>query len=351
MSEDRAVRLALLGCGWIARNRLRQIGPDGLAEVVMVVDPQPEACIGSDDWAPGARIETCASAFDAVEVDAVMISTPSGLHAGQAMTLLERGIPVFVQKPVGVSAAEVARVLDAAARHDLPLDTDLCYRHLQSAGAVRQQLRDGAIGRPYYIEGRFHNAYRPSARWSTDLRLAGGGALMDLGIHLIDLVTWLTGRQVAMRDVHLRNRGRPVAADELEDFARLDLRLDDGVEVELLCSWDASIGRDAEIRLTVYGDNGTLELVNRDGSFFDFDARRCFGTWVDHLAADTADGWQAGPLRHWLQRVRCRARYAEPEGVRQTAALIDAAYTLGRPTAAVAEPARPRLAAVLNGST
>ncbi|MFU8814917.1 MAG: Gfo/Idh/MocA family protein [Pseudomonadales bacterium] len=334
------VRLALLGCGWIARNRLRQIATDGLAEVVAVIDPSAEACAGIHDLAPAARVQTDAAALDLEQVDGVMISTPTGLHAEQAVELLRRGVPVFVQKPLGISTVEVAQVLEAAARSDVPVETDLCYRHLRSARALRSELGNRTVGKPFYIEGCFHNAYRPNARWSVERRLAGGGALMDLGIHLLDLLSWVTGQRVFLGGVQLRHRGVQPGAADVEDFARLDLSLEDGAEVRLLSSWDASTGRDAEIRLCIYGANGNLELINRDGSFFDFDARRCFGTWVDHLATDVSDDWQAGPLRHWLRQVRERAGYEEPAGVRQTAAIIDEAYKLGRPDAAAELPKR-----------
>lgn len=330
MSAPPPVRLGLLGCGWIARNRLRQIAAQRLAEVVLVVDPAPEVCAAVAEWAPSARVEADLQALTEGAVEGVMISTPSGLHAEQAVTLLEHGLPVFVQKPLGISAAEVARVLDAGACSNVPVDTDLCYRHLQSARALREALREDSIGRPFYIEGCFHNAYRPNASWSVEPRLAGGGALMDLGVHLIDLVVWLTGQRAGLRDAHLRQRGRRLADAAVEDFARLDLKLDGDVDVQLISSWDASSGRDADIRLTIYGEYGNLELINRAGSFFDFDARRCFGTWVDALAEDSSDQWQAGPLRQWLHAVRGRSGYREPAAVRDTAALIDAAYSLGR---------------------
>jgi predicted dehydrogenase len=326
VSEQRPVRLALLGCGWIAQSRMRQIAADGMAEVVALIDPSAAACAAFHAQAPGARVEHDLRVLTRDCVDAVMISTPTGLHAEQAVALLKQGLPVFVQKPLGISAAEVTRVLDAAARNDLPIDTDFCYRDLAGARAVRAEIAAAAVGRPYYVEACFHNAYRPSARWSSDPRLAGGGALMDLGIHLIDLVGWVTGQGAVLRDVHLRRRGRWLEYGEVEDFAKVELRLDDGAEAQIVTSWDASTGRDALIRLTVYGENGTLELANRDGSFFHFDARHYRGTRVDHLAADDSDDWQAGPLRRWLQHVRERAGHREPDGVRRTAAIIDSAY-------------------------
>jgi len=171
-------------------------------------------------------------------------------------------------------------------------------------------------------------------------RLAGGGALLDLGIHLVDLVVWLTGQRASLADVRLRQRGRRLAEGGIEDFARLDLELEGDVDVRLVTSWDASTGRDADIRLTLFGEHGNLELVNRAGSFFDFDARRCGGTAVEHLASDSSDRWQAGPLRSWLHAVRSRAGYREPAGIRQTAALLDAAYRLGRLPAVGAAIAR-----------
>jgi predicted dehydrogenase len=324
------VRLALLGCGWIAQNRLRQIADDRLAEVVLAVDPSPEACTAVADWTPDARVAPDPRVIGRESADAVMISTPTGLHAEQAVAILKRGLPVFVQKPLGISATEVARVLATAARSDVPVETDLCYRHLDSARALREQLQAESIGRVFYVEGCFHNAYRPNAQWSEEPALAGGGALMDLGIHLIDLVVWLTGQQATLCDVHLRQRGRHLVEGGIEDFARVDLKLDRDVDVRLVSSWDASTGLDADMRLTFYGENGNLELVNRAGSFFDFDARRCRGTQVDHLAEDASDRWQGGPLRDWLRAVRSRAAYREPAGIRQTTALIDAAYCLGR---------------------
>jgi predicted dehydrogenase len=100
--------------------------------------------------------------------------------------------------------------------------------------------------------------------------------------------------------------------------------------VRVTSSWDASTGLDAEIRLRIYGERGNLELTNRSGSFYDFDARLCRGTAVEHLGSDDGDGWQAGPLLAWLARVAADAGYAEPDWIRETAAVIDDAYALER---------------------
>ena len=257
-----------------------------------------------------------------------MISTPSALHADQALALLERGLPLFVQKPIGISAAEVHRVLDAAARADVPLATDLCYRHLESGRALRASLEQQRIGPVFLVEGCFHNAYRPGAGWAYDPRLAGGGALVDLGIHLLDLTRWLCGEPLRLEDVYLR--ARPDGVGGVERFALLDLVGAAGAPVRLTVSWDAATGHDAEIRLRLYGELGTLELANRGGSFYDFEARICDGPRLERLAADEGDAWQAGPLETWLGRVAAGCGYLEPDGVREVALLIDEAYALAR---------------------
>jgi predicted dehydrogenase len=330
MSPPAPVRLGLLGCGWIAGNRLRQIAERRLADVAVAADPDPRALHAIRRWAPAARLVPDIDYLQAHELDGVMVSSPSALHCRQAVDLLERGLPVFVQKPVGIGAGEVARVLASAAAADLPLETDLCYRHLNSARAVRAALEGSAIGEPFLVEGWFHNAYRPNAGWSHDVRLAGGGSLMDLGIHLLDLVMWLTGLPLSLTGAALRSRGRPWTHGQLEDFAVLDLALGSGAPVRLMASWDASTGLEAEIRLRFYGEQGILEIGNRGGSFFDFAARLCRGTQCRRLAADDGDAWQAGPLMAWLQRLARRDGYREPPWVKRSTAIIDQAYDLER---------------------
>ncbi|HEX7038444.1 MAG TPA: Gfo/Idh/MocA family oxidoreductase [Pseudomonadales bacterium] len=331
------VRLGVLGCGWIAGNRLRQIADSGLVEVVLLADPDRAAIERIRRWTPRAQHGDGVDAFRRARVDAVMISTPSAMHGEQALALLEHGLPLFVQKPIGLSAAEVDRVLDAAARADVPLATDLCYRHLESSRALRAALQEQRIGSVFLVEGCFYNAYRPGAGWAYDPKLAGGGALVDLGIHLIDLTGWLCGEHLRLADAHLRGR---YGAGDVERFALIDLVSTDGAPVRLAVSWDAATGHDAEIRLRLYGELGTLELANRGGSFYDFEARLCDGPRVRRLAVDDGDAWQAGPLAGWLGRVAAGLGYREPDGVREVAELIDEAYALARTKRADSTAAR-----------
>src|SRR5690606_9981181 len=100
-------------------------------------------------------------------------------------------LAVFCQKPLGRTAAEAAAAVAAARQADRLLAVDLSYRFTQGMQRIREQVRAGALGRVFAADLVFHNAYGPDKPWFYDPRLAGGGCVMDLGVHLVDLALWL----------------------------------------------------------------------------------------------------------------------------------------------------------------
>src|SRR5690606_31420282 len=139
---------------------------------------------------------TTAAAVESVfgaDLDAVVIATPNGLHARQAIACLERGLAVFCQKPLATTLCAVQRVLGAARAADRLLGIDFCYRHVNGMHELRDRVRAGAIGEIVAVDLCFHNAYGPDKSWCQDRLLAGGGCLLDLGVHLLDLALWVQG--------------------------------------------------------------------------------------------------------------------------------------------------------------
>ena len=121
------------------------------------------------------------------DLDGLVIATPSALHADQAIAALNRGLAVFCQKPLARTADEARRVVETARATDRLLHVDLSYRHLAASNALRRLVRGGDLGHIYAIEAVFHNAYGPSTAWARDRHRSGGGCLIDLGVHLVDL--------------------------------------------------------------------------------------------------------------------------------------------------------------------
>lgn len=331
MAKDGAgrPRLGFLGVGWIGRNRLEAIAQARVAEIAAIADPSKELVSKAKDLAPDAE---CASELESLldmGLDGVVIATPSALHAEQSIRALNHGLAVFCQKPLGRSAAETAAAVAAAKEHDVLLGVDLSYRFMTGTRLIRDLCREGALGEIYAAELVFHNAYGPDKPWFYDRNLSGGGCVIDLGIHLVDLAFWCLGcDSCKTATARLFSRGQPLsrAQSEVEDFAVAQLELSNGAAVQLTCSWKVSAGCDAIISGSFYGTRGGAGFRNVNGSFYDFVAERFEGTRRTTLS-DAAEPWGGRAAVRWAQQLAEGGRF-DPgiESVNSVAKTLDAIY-------------------------
>jgi predicted dehydrogenase len=302
-------RLGFLGTGWIGRSRLRAVAASGAAEVAALADPAAGCLRDAALDAPGARLATDLAELLDAGLDGIVIATPSALHAEQAVAALDAGLAVFCQKPLGRTAVETERVVAAARRADRLLGVDLSYRHTRAAVAVRDAVTRGTIGPVHAIELVFHNAYGPDKPWFLDPALSGGGCVIDLGIHLVDLLLWTLDWPAVQRvETHRWRRGAPVGADAAEDFCLATLELDGGAVARLACSWFSHEGRDAVLEATFRGRDGAVGLQNIGGSFYDFEAELRDGTSARTIASPP-DDWGGRAAVDWARRLAAGDRY------------------------------------------
>jgi predicted dehydrogenase len=327
-------RLGFLGVGWIGRNRMEALAHDGLAQVAALADPQAGALEAAAEAAPDAQSAESLEELLEHDLDGVVIATPSALHAEQAVAALEGGLAVFCQKPLARDAEETRRVLAAARAADRLLAVDLSYRHVEALRAAREQVASGAIGEPHTLDLVFHNAYGPDKPWFTDPELAGGGCLIDLGTHLVDLALWVTGPVVPSSSISgQRDHGIEVETartlslhgHEVEDHATAELSIGE-VRARLACSWFTSAGRDCAFECTAWGSEGAVSVRNVGGSFYDFGAELWRGTSSETLA-EPPDRWGGRAIGAWAQRLRGDRGY-DPvaEELELVAETIDAIY-------------------------
>jgi predicted dehydrogenase len=180
-------RLGFVGLGWIGRNRLASVVEAGVAEIAAIHDAQAGAAAEAQKLSPEAVLF---SSFDELlrhNLDGVVIATPNRFHAEQAIAALEQGIPVFCQKPLGRNAFETRRIVDTARKADCLLGVDLSYGAIPAMQAVSRLVEGGALGKIFAVDARFHNGYGPDKPWCYDYSLSGGGCVLDLGPHLVDL--------------------------------------------------------------------------------------------------------------------------------------------------------------------
>lgn len=294
-------RLGFLGVGWIGLDRLKAALPVG--EPVAVCDPSAEAVERALAAAPNAEVVPGLSEMFELGLDGLVIATPSALHAEQAITALERGVAVFCQKPLGRDGEEVRRIVEVARTADRRLGVDLSYRSTRALRAVRDLARSGALGEVYAADLWFHNAYGPDKDWYLDRRRSGGGCVMDLGIHLVDAVSWIFGfpAVTGVRATCWRQGRRLVPGEDTnEDHAIAELALAGGPSVRLACSWWLPAGRDAEIGVDLWGTKGAARFRNVDGSFYDFVADRCRGTTTEQLVTGP-DAWGGRAIVEWVE--------------------------------------------------
>jgi predicted dehydrogenase len=302
-------RVGFLGTGWIGRHRMEAILATGLVEAVAVADPSPEMVAQARALAPDAVVVEGLDAMLALAPDGVVIATPSALHAGQSIQALAAGAAVFCQKPLGRSAAEAQAVVDAARAADRLLSVDFSYRFTAGMARIAELVRAGELGRVHAIDLVFHNAYGPDKPWFYDRAQSGGGCVMDLGVHLVDLALWCLGfPAVDAVTSHLFAKGEPIGRDAVEDFALATITLAGGTVVRLACSWSAQAGRDADISATFYGRDGGAGFRNVGGSFYDFTAERYRGTSAE-LLASPPDEWGGRAAADWARRLAAGERF------------------------------------------
>jgi len=304
-------RLGFLGVGWIGRHRMKAIAETGAVEVAAIADPSPEMAAQAERLAPEAKLVSKLDELLDFGVDGVVIATPSAMHAEQSIRALERGAAVFCQKPLGRTAAEVEAVVEAARAADRLLDVDLSYRFTEGMRRIREVVRSGELGRVYAADLVFHNAYGPDKPWFYDPALSGGGCVMDLGVHLVDLALWtLDFPLVTGVSGKLLAGGEPLRGrlDRVEDYALATLELETSAAVKLACSWRLQAGCDAIITATFYGTEGGAALRNVNGSFYDFVAERYRATARETLATPP-DEWGGRAAASWAARLACGKRF------------------------------------------
>jgi predicted dehydrogenase len=322
-------RIGFLGLGWIGRHRMQSLLTAQACQVAAVADTDGQACDGARLLAPDAAAVRTLEDLLALDLDAIVIATPSALHAAQARQALERGLAVFCQKPLARTAREAAAIIAAARRSDRLLGCDLSYRHTEGMRRIRELVASGELGHVFAADLLFHNAYGPDKAWFRDPVLSGGGCMIDLGTHLVDLALWTLGfprvEQVSIR-LYAQGRLLPAGASEVEDFAAAQLDLAGGTVVRIGCSWNLSAGCDAVIEARFHGTRGAACLRNVNGSFYDFVAERFDGTRRTTLV-EPPDEWGGRAIVDWARQLASDGSYdPQIESTVEVAAALDAMY-------------------------
>ena len=212
------------------------------------------------------------------EVDIVDIVTPNYLHKEQIIRALEAGKHVLCEKPLALNGDEAAVILTAAQRSDRQVGMIFNYRFIPAVRRAKELIAEGRVGDIYSFRGEyFHTGYQNPNRphsWRMDRTLSGGGALADLGVHVIDILHYLLGDFSTVRaDLSTFIKERPLPGDggtraevTVDDAAWLQCSLCSGGKGSIEVSRFATGALD-DLNITVYGSKGAFRFRLMDPNF------------------------------------------------------------------------------------
>ena len=214
--------------------------------------------------------------FDSAALDAVSLAVPNCLHLPLTLAALDRGLHVLCEKPMAMNVAEAEAMKAAADRAGKTLMINFSFRFSEVSQALKQQVDAAALGQVYFgrtVWHRFRGVPRPGS-WFGRKEMSGGGPLIDLGVHRIDLALWLMGYPEPMSvsgSTHDRVASRLPAIDDgtftVEDLACGMIRFHNGASLLVETSWARNFEEPEFMVTELYGDRGGLRHRNVNGGY------------------------------------------------------------------------------------
>ena len=218
------------------------------------------------------------------DIDAVSIAVPNHLHMPVAIAALEAGKHVLIEKPLARSAEEGERMIAAAQKAERILAIAFNRRYRDDVMLVHDHVAAGGFGRVYFAETYWmRRAGIPGwGSWFTNKELAGGGPLIDLGVHVLDMTLYAMGNPTVtsvsastyaeigtqgkgnFRNAKTIERSAGTGNYEVEDLATAYLRTADGATVMMKTSWAAYTGAEDDFGFSLMGSTGGCEMVSRN---------------------------------------------------------------------------------------
>lgn len=251
------LRAAIVGTGFVARVHARALRELGVRTVAVCGrTPAGTEALATDLGAD--PYDDLDALLEHAAVDVLHVCTPNAVHAEQTLSALERGVHVVCEKPLAVSTAETASMVDTAERMGLVNATCYHVRCYPLVEQMRSDVAEGRIGRVTAVHGRYlcDDVLAAPSGWRLDPAASGPSYVVgDLGTHWLDLAEHVTGLRVI--GVLAESRSFGGSGGGLEDYAALLLRLEGGAVGSLVLSAGAA-GRKNQLLFECEGESGGL---------------------------------------------------------------------------------------------
>ncbi len=208
------------------------------------------------------------------EIDLIDICTPNHLHYDQVKKALEYNKAVYCEKPLALNFEEAKSLVDLVEEKKLINQVAFMYRFMPAVVRARDYLLSGELGEIIHFKfGLFHKGYlndRPLS-WREQMKYSGGGALMDLGIHMADLVRFMLGDIHSVRaELHTQFKERLISGGagakgevDVDQYAKVDVKLAKAGMGTIECSRISSDLRERTV-IEIYGTKGSIKISSEE---------------------------------------------------------------------------------------
>ncbi len=273
------IRIAISGAGAIAeRAHIPALRSVADVQIVAIQSRTAEKAerVARALWPDDAGRPKSYSDFDEMiareRPDAIGIFTPNHLHCEFTVKALKAGAHVLVEKPMAPTAAAARKMVDAAAKAGRVLMVAMQRRFGGVERAIKDAVATGAIGKPHFIRARLSHGgpqnWAPGQKWFTTASEAGGGAMLDLGVHVADLAIWFMGEIDSVSG----QVGTLAKQIEVDDTGAMILHFKSGAIGVVEASWSSIPPLSA---IEIYGTDGRvmagyprndISILRADGS-------------------------------------------------------------------------------------
>lgn len=348
MGQQEQLRVGIIGCG-AGVFHLEGYQSEPRAKVVALAGLDTDRC------------ESLAKKFDIPriyreyqdllaqdDIDAVSVAVPNILHLPVALAAFEAGKHVLIEKPLARNAEEGVKMVEAAKAHGKLLGISFQRRTRHDVQLLRQQFEAGTFGRVYYSKAWWmrRSGIPGLGTWFTSKEAAGGGPLIDLGVHVLDMILYVLGNPKVVSvsastyaEIGIQGKGgwagqkrqklKENQEYEVEDLATAFIRFENGGTLLLEASWAAFTEMGDDFGIQIYGSKGGARIFSKDYALTDtLDVYSGFGdTTMDSKPRLVATGGHAEIIRGFVDAV-LEGKPLSPEGHEglDRVRLIDAIY-------------------------
>ncbi|MCA9879880.1 MAG: Gfo/Idh/MocA family oxidoreductase [Thermomicrobiales bacterium] len=282
MSTERKVNVGVVGCG-VGVLHLQGLAKDPRVNIVAIAGLDEARC---QDLAQTYNVPRVYREYQELmadpDIEAVTVAVPNILHVPVALAALKANKHVIVEKPLAPTTVEAQQILDAAAKTDRVLGVVFNRRGRHDMQILKAQIEKGALGHIYHARAYWmrRSGIPGLGTWFTSKATSGGGPLIDLGIHVIDMAIWALGSPKPVRvsaatyaELGPRGKGQwlggrfPYNPDEpydVEDLATAFIRFENGLTLQVDASWAAYTSHGDDFGLSVLGSEGGAEIKVQD---------------------------------------------------------------------------------------